>query len=256
MPIKELEDLYATITDPADQAAMDAILERNPNAKVLAIEQRNLYKAFVEGDSTEINRLDQQQREVAARAAATARNNPNPSAAIGLTLDQIMAATTKQFDERFKPQLEAQHGYIEEVAERAAKKIADELGPRLLAQSIGTADTIYSIKSGHQAEFHEPLNMGKFNEFVEANKSRYPSLTEAHDAYVQQLRIDKQIKDGVAAGVAAHDTNDVPGTTLAKSDSMAARFVAKNVAMAGTARGDGLDAATNAFRALRGSHNQ
>lgn len=261
MPIQELEDLYATVTDPADRAALDAILSRNPATATLAVEQRNLYKAFVEGDQTEINRLDQQQREAQARAAAAARNNPNPSATnpgaqVGLTLDQMTAELNKQFDTRFKPQLEAQASYIEEVAERAAKKVADALGPQLLAQATNTADTIYSIRSSHQAEFGEPLDSAKFTEFLDApeNKGRFSSLTVAHDAYVQQKRVDKQIADGVKAGVAAAQTNDVPGTTLAKSDSMAGRFINKNAAMAGVARGDNLDAATNAFRALRGSH--
>lgn len=258
MPIKELEDLLATITDPADRATMETIFERNPDTRQQAIEQRNLYRAFVDGDTQAITDIEQQQREATARAMAAARQTTgtgtSTGSSVGLTLDQILAETTKLMDTRFKPELEKQSTYIEEVATRAAQKIADQLGPRLLAESIGTADTVYSIRSSHQAEFGEPLDMTKFNEFVDANKGSYSSLTAAHDAYVQQKRIDKRIAEGVAEGIAAHETTDVPGTTVAGANSMLSRFVSKNSAMGGAARGEGLDAATKAFRDLRSKH--
>ncbi len=261
MPIKELEDLLGTVTDAADRAMLETILERNPETQRLTIEQRELYRALVDGDSAAIGRIEQ--REAAARAAAAARTQTATSAtttqqpsSVAFDLAQLEAAVTRTMMEKFRPQLETQQSYIEEVATRAAQAVADKLGPQLLAQATNTADSIYSIRSSHQAEFGEPLDTTKFTEYLDApeNKNRYASLAAAHDAFVQQRRIDKKIADGVAAGVAARDTTEVPGTTLAGSDSMAARFVAKNAAAGGTARGEGLDAATKAFRELRRSH--
>lgn len=245
MALEELDELLNSFAE-ADRPAMREALTRNPNAATLLTTQNTVYKAFVDGDPVRIASA-----AAAATPPATVQPPPVHTPALGIdlaALDARLDGFKKSMFEspEFNTAVEARAKTIAEAALATAR-------PQLIGQGAELADEIASIRESHRAEFNEPLDSTKFKEFFGANAAQYGNkLSAGYAAFVQQKRTDKQIADGIAAGLAARATNDVPGTSLPASDSPLSGFIDFNVKKnGGTAPTADANDAAKAFNAMR-----
>lgn len=247
MALEELDELLATFAE-ADRPAAREMLTRNPNASSRLKTQETVYKAFVDGDPVAL--------ATAAAAAGTppAVVQPPPASTPALGID--LAALDARLDGFRKNMFESPE--FTTAVETRAKAIADAqiaaVTPNLIGRGAKIADTIATIRESHIKEFGEPLDSAKFEEFYAKDGAMYGNdLVKSHAAFVMQKRTDKQIADGIAAGLAARATNDVPGTSLPASDSPLSGFIDYNVKKnGGTAPSANADDAAKAFAAMRG----
>jgi hypothetical protein len=95
----------------------------------------------------------------------------------------------------------------------------------LLTKTLKMAHETMLVTDSHQKEFNEPLDLEKFNNWYEEQSKqgvRYPSISKAHDFYVQDKRIEAKIAAGIAEGVKAKQSStSVPAQTTSVSLSPA-----------------------------------
>lgn len=257
MDTKELDELLATFAE-ADRAAARDLLTRNAGAQTYLDSRNTVYSAFVGGDAAALEAAGRAASTTTPPAATTTTTTTPPSAAAvppppGVTLDQL----TSLLNERLSS--------INTTIETRAKEIADAqiaaARGGLIGASTELADELYGIRAAHFREFNAELDSAKFKEFFLANSAKYGNkLTDAYNAFVSEARIEKRIKDGVEAGLAAAATAAVPGSdaTMPSAGSPARAFVDYNMsrpgmtpaAGAGTPAADA-DAAAQAFATMR-----
>lgn len=245
MALEELDELLNSFNE-SDRAAARDLLTRNGNAAARLTTQETVYRAFVDGDPT---------RLAAAAASATPPAVVQPPTATPPPLGIDLAALDARLDGFRKNMFESPE--FTTAVEARAKAIADAqiaaAAPGQIGRSAKIADTIASIRENHRAEFGEPLDSTKFEEFFAKEGALYGNdLVKSHAAFVLQKRTDKQIADGIAAGLAAAATNNVPGTSLPASDSPLSGFIDYNTKKnGGTAPSADANDAANAFNAMR-----
>lgn len=255
-PLADLDDLLNTFAE-ADRPAARQMFERNPAAATLAATQRTVYRAFVDGDPAAMTAAAS---TTTTSPAATTTAPPvvtAPPAAVSLTLDQINALLDARVGKVYtSPEFKA-------AVTAEAKAIADAqvaaATPQIIGRSAELSDTISAIHQAHFREFSEPLDSAKFKEFFTANGPGYGNdLQKSYAAFVQEKRTAKQIADGIAAGLAARETANVPGTALPTSNNpQGPNFVQYNLDRMGTvaapdpARVADVDKAAQAFAQMR-----
>jgi hypothetical protein len=270
MPITELNDLLGLLGNDQDRAAFEQIVERNSGVRARLHSQDLIYKGVLEGDQNAIDQLAQQARTGTGQvqgngaqgsgAAAVPVTQPNAAAASAST--PAAAAASVAFDmARLEALLDSKLSPLtarldKELAadrlEAAFDQFAQKKMPSLLGDARAVADELYLIRDTHKAEFGENLVRADLEKFVADHPNMYKTWAEAHDAFVQDKRVAKKIEDGVKAGIAAQQTQNVPGTTIPTTSRLNTIFAANPANKAnGEARGTGLDAAAAAFRALR-----
>jgi hypothetical protein len=255
----ELADLLSSVAE-ADRPAMREMLTRNPSAASLLTSRETVYKAFVDGDPTKL----------AAATAAVSANpnpanpaNPNPAAnanpaqtnPVSLGLDQINALLTEKVKGVYtSPEFAAA---VAVEAEKKAKTLFESERANVIGRSAEISDTITSIRESHLREFSEPLDSAAFKEFYAKEGPKYGNdLQGSYNAYVSEKRTAKKIADGIAAGLAARATADVPGSTVpTTNNSLGPNFVDHNmkvISPAGTAAPSvDADKAAQAFASMR-----
>jgi hypothetical protein len=247
MAFEELDELLNSFAE-ADRPAMRDALTRNPNAATLLTSQHTVYKAFVDGDPV---RLASAASSVTPPPAVV----PPPAATQPLGID--LAALDARLAGFQRSMFESPE--FGTAVEARAKQIADAaiaaVTPNLIGRGAKIADTIATIRESHRAEFGEPLDSAKFEEFYAKEGPVYGNdLVRSHAAFVSEKRIEARVKKGVDEGLAAAATNNVPGTSLPASDSPLAGFIDYNVKQSGgkAPTADANDAA-KAFQAMRGN---
>jgi hypothetical protein len=242
MAYEELDQLFNDLAD-ADKTAMKGILERNASAAQRLSQRETVYTAFVDGD-------------VAKLATLTATPPPAASSP-AVDLDALNRSLDDRFgkifeDPRFNTAVEARAKTIAEGLVKAGIETA-------VGRSVNVADDIFTIRASHREEFGETLDRKPFEDFFVANAAKFGnSLTLAYDAYVADKRTQKKIDAGIAAGLAARNTTDVPGVSQPGASSPAGMFMKANPMNSTTqaARGDALDQAAAAFRSLQAARVQ
>jgi hypothetical protein len=244
MAFEELDQLFNDMTD-ADKTAMKGILERNAAAAQRLTQRETVYTAFVDGDTAALATL------------TTPKVVPTVTSPASVDLDALNRSLDARFDKiyedpRFNTAVEARAKTIAEGL--VAKGIETAVG-----RSVNVADDIFTIRASHREEFGEVLDRKPFEDFFVANAAKFGnSLTLAYDAYVADKRTQKKIDAGIAAGLAARNTTDVPGVSQPGASSPAGMFMKANPMNSTTqaARGDALDQAAAAFRSLQAARVQ
>lgn len=246
-------DELVTMTSAADQQAFRDLLARNPNLATRVESSQAVFKAFVDGDTSQVDAAAQAARD---RATAEAARNQPVAQRAQLDLADLEKLADARAEAKFTAITTAPE-YIasqEAMIERITKKVADGIAPTLLSNAARSADEIYQVRRSHEKEFGTELDTPKFTEFLNANTGKFADLSKAHDAYVQDQRIEAKIAKGVAEGVAATQSTEVPGTTLPSASSPLGSMIRANKLTVGeTARGPAIDNAVRAFRALQAS---
>lgn len=250
MPIPtELQALSAKLS-AEDQALLDGILGRSPDLATDLIARDSLYQAFVTGDDTQLP----------GRTAAVA---PGTARAAAADIDALLPTIERRIANKYDQQITDLNTKFAAIdVEKQAEAIFDrvfaakskEFESDLLGKAAQTSDSIYQIRRSHEKEFGNELDTTKFTEFIKEHPG-YKTLAEAHDAMVQDERIQARIDKGVADKLAAQATSSVPGAELPK-DGPLGLFIADNAKRAAAAsgsvsRGEGLDAAVKMFSTLR-----
>ena len=247
----ELDELVA-LTQADDATALRDILARNPTLRTALDSRQTVYKAFVDGDEAAITAA------AASRATSTTQQQATTTQAAAASFDisQLDAELDKRFTSRFT-QFAASPEFataVETRAEARAKAILEAERSNILGAAASTSDQIYTIRRSHEHEFGKELDTTAFSAYLTANDGKFVNLAAAHDAFVQEERITARIDKGVKEKLASQQTSEVPGSSLPTAQSplgamMRANPMNKDMA----ARGDGLDAAAKAFRALQTS---
>lgn len=249
MPIPaELTELVAKLS-PEDQTLLDQILTRNPDTASQLIAESSLYKAFVTGDDSKLPAL-----------AGTTLAAAAASADLTALADTIERRVASRYDSKVAD-LETRLSGID--VDKRAKEIAEQLfaekstafAADVLGRAAKSSDEVYTIRRSHEREFGAELDTTKFTEYLNGNAGKFASLSAAHDAYVQEDRINKRIDQGVAERVAAASTTGVPGQQLPQEGPLG-MFIADNAkrtaaSTGAVSRGEGLDAAVKAFREIQ-----
>lgn len=241
----ELDDILGMFAGD-DATALRTILDRNAAAKAALEGRETVYQAFVGGDNDKIAALATKNGAVTTPAAAAAVDLD----ALNAQLDARMTSRFSSFatSPEFTSAVEARAKAIAE-AEITAKS-AD-----LLGSAARTSDEIYTIRRSHEREFGTELDTTAFSTYLTANTGKFVNLSAAHDAYVQEQRIEARITKGVAEREAAKQTTEVPGSSLPTAQSPLGAMIRANPANAKAGeRGTGIDAAVTAFRTLQTSH--
>jgi hypothetical protein len=260
MAIQELEELFATFQKPEDRAVLEQLLESNQAARDYVTSGADLYKAFGEGDPAALTRVQAKAAEKVTPTTPAAKSAVS-TPAFDMTQFETMVDQKAEAKARLIfEQLLGQDVFTSKVT-GIVKKTADELAPSIYAISSRNANEIYDIKSAHKDEFGEPLDMTKFNEFLEGNKGKFASLPDSHNAFVAEKRIQNRIALGIREGIVAERSKHVPGGTLGSNTQpgpnmgMANAFVAANkLTKSESERGPAMDQAAAAFRQLQIKH--
>lgn len=242
----ELNDLLALFGD--NKAAALELFSKSPEAQAALVGRETVYRAFSTGDEAELSRLSGGSRQQ--------QQQTGPAGSSFLELAKLDSELDTRMTSRFKNFRESDD-FRSEV-KTTAKAIAEELfksrEAEILSKTIGTADEIYLIRSGHKDEFGKELDRKAFETFIDANPGKYGSLTSAHDAYVQEERLTARAKKMADDIVAAQQTRDVPGNSLSSGSTPLSKMIQGNkLTKAEEGRGPALDSATAAFRQLRQS---
>jgi hypothetical protein len=261
MPIQELDELFARIATPEDKAQIEQILERNADAQEYMKSGVELYKAFVDGDRTTIDRLGERAAARPPERKTSSSSSSSPSSSSPTT----SPVSTPAFDMTKVEELVNQrtNALLQQLLETdtfatkvtgLVKKTADELAPNIYATSSRNANEIYDIRHSHEKEFGQPLDITKFNEFLTPNQGKFATLTDSYNAFVNEDRIQVRIKQGVKEEREKERLAEMqtPGNTLGKSPAtMADRFVMMNQTKMDNSRGDMLDQAAQALRRMQ-----
>lgn len=251
----ELGDLLASFAE-ADRPAIRTLLTNNPSAAAVLTSQKTIYDAFIGGDPVKI--ASAQAAAEAARVTPPAVIPPAatpPANQISLGLDQITTMLNERVNAIYtSPAFTAA---VDTLAEKKAKTMFESERANVIGRSAEISDTITSIRESNLREFNEPLDSVAFKTFYAAEGPKFGNdLLKTYDAYVQQRRIDKKIADGVAAGLAAQATGNVPGTSVPTvNNPMAPNFVEFNSKIvtpaASAAPSADVDKAAQAFANMR-----
>jgi len=245
MAFEELDGLFNDLASDADKTAMREILTRSRKAADRMTQREIVYTAFVDGDTA------------ALAAVTTPKTTPTVSSPTSVDLE----ALNRSLDERLGKVFDDPR--FNTAVEARAKAIAEDLVKKgietAVGRSVNVADDIFTIRASHREEFGETLERKPFEDFFVANAAKFGnSLTLAYDAYVADKRTQKKIDAGIAAGLAARHTSDVPGVSQPGAGTPAGMFIKSNPMNSTTqaARGDALDAAAAAFRSLQAARVQ
>jgi hypothetical protein len=227
----ELDALIDQFAEGDRQAARD-LFSRNSAASTVLSGYKTVYDAFARGDDpTSALPAPVAPAPTPAPAPAPIAAAPAPAPApASPTVD--LAQLNTLLDARLKNVYSTPE--FNSAVEARAKAIADAQivaeRPNTIGRSAEIAYQISQIQDSHRAEFNEQLDRAKFEEFFAANGAKYGNrLPDTYDAYVSDRRIQKRIDDGVAAGIAAAQTAQVPGTALPTTHNpMAPDFMSYN----------------------------
>lgn len=261
---QELESLLTTFAEADRPAARDLFL-RNQAAQSHVQSRESVYSAFIDGDTARIQQVTQQQQQQQQPPQQSQQQQQQPPASqqqqqpIGLGLDQINALLDARVQKVYtSPEFTAA---VDAAAEKKAKTLFEAERTNVIGRSAEISDEITRIRESHLREFNEPLDSAAFKEFYGKEGPKYGNgLTATYDAFVSQKRIDKKIADGIAAGLAAQATNNVPGASVPTTNNpMAPNFVDHNLKVitpAGSATPPSTadaDKAAQAFAQMRGN---
>jgi hypothetical protein len=246
MAIPELEELMALLADPNDRAAFEQILGRNSALADRTKASNNLYSAYVDGDQAALAAEEAKLR----RTPAVVRNGPQ-------VVSQAQTFDAATIDQMLQSKLDAIFG-AEDFTKRVSgivKKTAEEIGPVWKAESTRSMDEIYTIRRNHEREFGKELDTKVLSTFIDEQKTKgksYSSYVDAYNDFANEDRVQHRITKGIADGLAAQATNNVPGASLSRVNPLAPKFMREGPV--DTSRGAGLDSAAKAFRQLQNSH--
>lgn len=158
--------------------------------------------------------------------APPVRNEPPPVRATPpgqFDLSQVEASLGRMLD--------AKLGTINTTIETKIAETVTARGAELVNSAVSIAmrqaDELNRVYHRHSTEFGESFDSNAFNEFLMkpenslADKdgkrvgSKFPTVMSAYEAMVAPRATQKQIADGIKAGVAAASGTHVPGTTPA-----------------------------------------
>lgn len=260
---QELEALLTTFAEADRPAARDLFL-RNQAAQSYVQSRESVYSAFIDGDTARIQQVTQQQQQ--QQPPAQQQQQPpqqtqqqQQQQPLSLGLDQINALLDARVQKVYtSPEFTAA---VDAAAEKKAKTLFEAERTNVIGRSAEISDEITRIRESHLREFNEPLDSAAFKEFYGKEGPKYGNgLTATYDAFVGEKRIAKRIADGVAAGLAAAATNNVPGASVPTTNNpMAPNFVDHNLKIitpAGSATPPAsadADKAAQAFAAMRGN---
>lgn len=229
-----LDDLNSLLS--ADEQAQFAALLKNPKFAEKTGMMTQFFKDYAEFVDPEATPAKKDPPAAAATTppAATVTDPPakvtlktSPSAdldSIGALIDQRLTT--------FKETL-------------FTKDDATKARPEILAASLKLSDDYAEIRETHREEFGERLNRPEFEKFVEGARGRYPSLKDAHDAFVNEKRIEVRVKKGVEEAVKQKTSSaTVPAQTTSAALSPAQEIIRK-----AKAEGNGGNGETNVSRA-------
>lgn len=257
--LSELDDLINSFAE-ADRPATRELLTRNPAAATLLSAHRTVYDAFVGGEPGRIAAVipPAAAPAVAPAAAAAAAATPVAAAPVApqtltIGLDQLNAMLDAR-DQRIL----ASPAFTTAVEARAKDIATSTLAaarPEIVGQAFGLSDEASRIRDAHYREFGEELDRTKFDAFFLSDGSKYGNrISDTYNAWIQQRRIDKQIADGIAAGLVAQQTSQVPATTLPTANNpQAPNFIEHNMRTIGqtvTPSAD-VDKAAQAFSSMQ-----
>ena len=262
----ELESLLATFAE-ADRPAMREALTRNPAAVSHLQSRETVYSAFVDGDPARIQQVTQQsqqqppivQQQQQPTQPVQQQQQQQP---LSLGLDQISALLDARVQKVYtSPEFTAA---VDSLAEKKAQTLFETNRATIIGASAELAAQISSLYDAHRAEFGEALDKAKFEEYYKTEGPKHGNrLQETYDAYVSQRRIDKKIADGIAAGLAAQATSNVPGASVPTTNNpMAPNFVDHNLKVitpagqAQPASSVDVDKAAQAFAQMRSGWTQ
>lgn len=101
----------------------------------------------------------------------------------------------------------------------------------MLASAIKASDDYATIREDHRAEFGKPLDRTAFEKYVSeqtAAGARFSSMKAAHDAFVQEDRLNLRIARGVEEGIKTRKSaQSVPAQTTQIAMSPAQQVLAK-----------------------------
>jgi hypothetical protein len=98
----------------------------------------------------------------------------------------------------------------------------------ILSNAIKLSDDYASVREAHREEFGERLNRPEFEKFVADAGGRYPSMLDAHNAFVNDKRIELRVKKGVEEGLKLKTSSTtVPAQTTATALSPAQEIIRK-----------------------------
>jgi hypothetical protein len=242
----ELDELVSLFGN--DSAVIREAIGRNPAAAAALQSRQQVFKTFVEGDQSGLT-------DAVTRAQAHHTAQTTQVRTAQFDLNQLDAELNTRLDSRLKTFTESPE--FGNLVETRAKTIAEQQIQARMGDIIGRSaklsDEIYTVRSNHSREFGTELDTKAFEAFLEGKN--FGSISAAHDVFVQDERVNKRIAEGVRAGVAAQQTTQVPGTSLPTSQTPLGAMMRANPANVQTAaRGEGLDAAVVAFRALQARH--
>ena len=245
MAIEELNDLLAMFPD-ADRQQVSEILTRNEAARTLLEGQHSIYKAMVDGNTTEIEHLQNKFKPAATSAS--------------LDLDDILNKLAPKLDARFDERFGSKQTDIKKLAKEVAEEVAKSYEGQILGRSAKLSDEIYQIRRTHEREFGTELDTPKLEAFLDSNKGKFSSLTNGYDNFVNEERIQKRIETAVKAAKLADDTTNVPGASAPQS-VMGSMIKNNEKRMEAAKQGNGetwdgptKDEALKAFRRLQNAH--
>jgi hypothetical protein len=138
---------------------------------------------------------------------------------------------------------------LEKIGETIEAKVADvvksrgdELVNNAVKISLQRADELNRVYSRHEKETGKPFDSADFNAYLEKPEIKargFRTITEAYEAYVAPVVLEKKLADAHDAGVKEGSGKHVPGTTPAPSTNSNIRFFKQRSAAGGDGRETG-----------------
>lgn len=247
MAFEELDDLLNTFAE-ADRSAMREILTRNNDGAAELARRNTVFKAFVDGDQAAIDKVTAQGPGVPKPGATTPPTPTTPPSPVSspafdlAALDARLTSLRTDFETATESRIKTLETKLAEAEQRAVSRAAY------------LSSEIYEIMDSHRTEFGKNIDRGAFEKYVNDNQGKFTSLRAAHDAFVSEERLENRAKKRADEIVAAHQTSQVPGTSLPTANSPLGQMIranAKATSPVEQGRGTTLDEAAKAFRNLQ-----
>lgn len=169
--LQELEGLL----DADTFAKVKAGVSSNPKLIAQDLKSAELYGFYNEGTSSE-------EVKVEPKVEATAVVPVTP-AATGSATEDLRTLLREQFGELDKK-------YV------AIDKLPEYRG-EMTANILRMTDELATLREVYREEFGERFPRDKYEEFIETNKGKYSTLTDAFNSFVQEKRIETRVKKEV-----------------------------------------------------------
>lgn len=219
-------DALNSLLSAEDKAAFSALLSKNPKvAAKIGTGVQFLMDYAPDANENVDDKDDAAQQREAARVVEAARlaeaervrNAAPPKDASPLAdLKDIDALIDRKVNERLTA-----GKYL--TGEEAAKAKTE-----IMTGSLALADDYAEIREQHREEFGERLNRPDFEKFVKDTPNKFGTLKAAHDAFVNEKRIEQRVEKGVAEALKLKTSQkDVPAQTTSSALSPAQEIIRK-----------------------------